>query len=645
MRLTTRALHRGWLMVAAAVLAAAPATIAPAPASAAPRGGKLPHAVGGLVTSPTRTPARVRDGAHALDVLPASVDLRRYAPPPGDQGQVGACVAWTIGYSIMGYYANRTGGSGAPYAPLFLYLRNVVRGGAPSAGLYPDSVLANVKSAGIDTQADYWQGTTDWRIAPTTTQIENAKNYRVSGYRLLFNGANQGAAAQESIKQALATGSPVALGIPVYQDFMNLRSHSVYSTTSGTNLGNHMIAAYGYDSQGVLIRNSWGQSWGNGGDAKLSWAFITRQAMTGFSVDGIATPAGPPVAAAPTVTALSVARGPAGTSVTIRGTGLSGATSVRFGDRTATFEERTTLGVTTLVAVTPALAAGGLVDVRVTSAAGTSAVSKVSKFTFVPPPPAVTSLNPASLLVFGGATITLTGTDLTGATSVMVGTTKVAAKSVTPTSLTFAAPAKSAGTYPVAVTNTFGSTSSVTGQLTYQNPPPPTVSAVAPASGLTYKTTPVVLTGTDFTGATGVTVDGVPARFTRVSATQLKVSIPAHAAGTVTVRVTTPGGTSEGGGTFRYVAPPPPVITSLSVINASTARPTAVTITGTGLTDATSVLLGTTSLRFTRVSDSQVRVTVPARPAGAATLRLTTPGGTDSASISFAAVAQLSVGR
>src|SRR4051794_7425639 len=140
MRLRPGSLTRSWLMLAAAVVAALPvATPALGAQPATP--AALPHAVGGYVPGTVVTSAETRLGnASAFEVLPESVDLRSYAPPPGDQGQIGSCVAWSIGYSIMGYYANRTGGAGAPYAPLFLYLRNVEANGAPTAGLYPDSV-------------------------------------------------------------------------------------------------------------------------------------------------------------------------------------------------------------------------------------------------------------------------------------------------------------------------------------------------------------------------------------------------------------------------------------------------------------------------------------------------------------------------
>lgn len=127
-----------------------------------------PHA-GGYVANAKRYVARPGSlGANADDQVPAAADLRAFAPAVGDQGSIGACVAWTIAHNIMGYYANRTGCVDAPYAPLFLYLRNVAAGGAPTRGLNPDSVLANAQSAGVDSQDDYFQGTTNYKVAPTS---------------------------------------------------------------------------------------------------------------------------------------------------------------------------------------------------------------------------------------------------------------------------------------------------------------------------------------------------------------------------------------------------------------------------------------------------------------------------------------------
>lgn len=617
-------------MLAAVVLTALPVSIAATPAQAATA---LPHAVGGLLTTGGRKVASA--GIRAQEVLPASVDLREYAPAVSDQGQIGACVAWSIGYSIMGYWANRTNGAGAPYAPLFLYMRNVAKGGAPTAGLVADWVLANAQSAGIDTQDDYWQGATNWQAAPTQAEIDNAKNYRVSGWTRLFNGANQGSGAQTAIMQALASGTPVALGMPVFRDFMYLGKHSLYSTTTGSNLGGHMVAVYGYDAQGVFIRNSWGPNWGNSGDAHLSWGFVAKQATSAFTVSGITTPA-EPVAIPPSVAALSVLKATSGTPVTITGSGLSSATSVAFGDTPASFTPTVTGGVTKLVAVAPAHAAG-IVDVTVGSAAGTSAVSTASKFTYIPPAPGVVALSPSSVTVLGGQSVTLTGTDLGGVTSVKIGTVAAPAKSVTATSLTFTTPGRPVGTYPVTVTNTYG-TSNPAGQLTYVLPPAPVITSLSPAGGLTYKSTPVVITGTDFAGATKMTLDGKTVGFTKVSATQLKATLPAHAAGSVSLVLTTPGGTSTGGD-FTYAAPPVPEITTLTPSSGATNVRTAIVVTGTGFTDSTRVTVGGVVTSYTKVSGTQLKLTLPVHAAGSADIQVTTPGGTSAAGSSYTWIA------
>jgi hypothetical protein len=628
MRLKHLGSTRSWIALTVAVLTVLPAgAAAAAPRTPAPT--RQP-AVGGYVPSKVRVAAKVpkSGGIRARAILPDSVDLRQYAPPVGDQGQVGSCVAWSIAHGIMGYYANRTGGVGAPYAPLFLYMRNVAPGGAPTAGLYPDAVLANAQSAGVDTQSDYWQGTTDYRTPPTAAQIQNATNYKITGWSRLFSGANQGANAQTVIQQALASGSPVAMGFDVYADFSALRTHTLYNTLSGTSRGGHMVAAFGYDSQGVWIRNSWGTWWGNSGDAKLSWAFVNKVVSGAYTVSGIKTPA-TPIPMPPTVAALSTTKAAAGTAVTITGAGLAGATGVRFGTDPATFSPIVSGGVTKLVATAPAHALG-TVDVTVTNDAGTSAVGTASKFAYIAPAPTITGLTPNSVSALGGATVTVTGTDLVGVSAVKLGTTSVAAKNVTATSLSFVAPARAPGAADVTVTTTSGTSAvSAATKLTVVAPPAPVITSIAPSSGLTAVVTPTVVTGTDLAGATRVTAGGVAVPFVKVSATQLKVTMPVHAAGAVALQVTTPGGlsTANTDSTFTYRTPPAPAVTAITPATGLTYLRTPVVISGVNLATATAVTVGGVKVAFTKISDTGLKLTLPVHAAGEVDIRVTTAGG------------------
>nr|WP_268245875.1 IPT/TIG domain-containing protein [Streptomyces chryseus] len=74
--------------------------------------------------------------------------------------------------------------------------------------------------------------------------------------------------------------------------------------------------------------------------------------------------------------------------------------------------------------------------------------------------------------------------------------------------------------------------------------PAPTVTAISPATGPIAGGTVVTITGTGLSGATAITFGATPATGISCTATSCTATAPAHAAGTVHVQVTTPGGTS-----------------------------------------------------------------------------------------------------
>ena len=123
---------------------------------------------------------------------------------------------------------------------------------------------------------------------------------------------------------------------------------------------------------------------------------------------------------APTVTGINPNTGPpaGGTSVTITGTNFNGATAVRFGGNAAA--SFTVNSATQITATSPA--GTGTVDVTVTTPGGTSAPSSADQFSYVSAP-TVTSVNPNTGPPAGGTSVTITGTNFTGATAVRFGGT------------------------------------------------------------------------------------------------------------------------------------------------------------------------------------------------------------------------------
>ena len=87
--------------------------------------------------------------------------------------------------------------------------------------------------------------------------------------------------------------------------------------------------------------------------------------------------------------------------------------------------------------------------------------------------------------------------------------------------------------------------------------PAPTVTGISPPVGTTAGGTRVTIAGTDFTGASLVTIGGSPASdLMVVNATTITATTPAHGAGTADVSVTTPSGPGTGMALFTYSGAP-----------------------------------------------------------------------------------------
>ena len=140
-----------------------------------------------------------------------------------------------------------------------------------------------------------------------------------------------------------------------------------------------------------------------------------------------------------------------GTSVTITGTGFTGTTAVDFGSTSA--ESFTVASDTTIIAITPTGTTGTTVDVTVTNALGTSVTRSSDRLTFYATP-VITGLSSISGSTLGGTSVTITGTGFTGTTAVNFGSTPAESFTlVSDTSIIAIAPAGTAGTVDVMVTN------------------------------------------------------------------------------------------------------------------------------------------------------------------------------------------------
>jgi len=149
---------------------------------------------------------------------------------------------------------------------------------------------------------------------------------------------------------------------------------------------------------------------------------------------------------------------------------------------------------------------------------------------------------------------------------------------------------------------------------------------ISPNQGSTGGGTTVTITGTNLANASSVKFGTKSATITANTPTSITVTSPSGS-GVVGVTATTPGGTSNPL-SFFYVGAP--FKSGLSAVSGATSGGNTVTITGTGLSTATSVDFGGNSATPTVLSDSQISVTVPAGAApGSVSVSVTTAGGTN----------------
>jgi hypothetical protein len=163
------------------------------------------------------------------------------------------------------------------------------------------------------------------------------------------------------------------------------------------------------------------------------------------------------------------------------------------------------------------------------------------------PAPAVTGLTPAQGPTVGNTAVTISGSGFTGATQVLFGRAPAAQFTVTSDSQISAV--STFGTHgPVDVTVQTPGGTSVTGssdQFTYLSPA--TMTSVSPTSGLTSGGTAVTISGSGFTGTTGVCFGssclGQSSFSVSGDGTQITATAPSGSA-SVDVTVNGPGGTS-----------------------------------------------------------------------------------------------------
>jgi hypothetical protein len=299
------------------------------------------------------------------------------------------------------------------------------------------------------------------------------------------------------------------------------------------------------------------------------------------------------VVALPVITNFTPTSALVGTTVTITGTGFTGATSVKFGGTAAS--SFNVVNATTIQAI---VANGATGDVSVTTAAGTATKAG---FVFVAAP-TITNFTPTTAA--SGATVTITGTGFTGATAVNFGGTAASSFNVI-NATSIQAVIGTGATGDVSVITPAG-TATTAGFVFVV---PPTITQFTPTAAKSGET--VTILGTNFTNASAVRFGGVNAMSFTIQNDNLITAVVAGGASGDILVVTPNGNASLAGFTFLKT------IKIKSFYPDSAKTNDTISITGENFSEVIAVTFGgTAASSFTILNDTMILAAVGAGSTG-----------------------------
>lgn len=224
--------------------------------------------------------------------LPVSVDLSSRMPAVGNQGSLGSCTAWAVGYAARSYYSSALEGRDV-HRPANLpspsYIFHLARNDVCEKGSNIPRTIAVLQKGALSLK-DYPYS--DQCVPPASpAQVAKATDFRVRGVKRID------LSSIDNIKGQLAQSNPVMFAFADSRAFQQHRGGGVFSEqVPGIPLGSHEMVFVGYDDRRQALRliNSWGTGWGDHGYAWLSYDLVKTRAQSAYVLD-VAPPPGPVV--------------------------------------------------------------------------------------------------------------------------------------------------------------------------------------------------------------------------------------------------------------------------------------------------------------------------------------------------------------
>ena len=216
-----------------------------------------------------------------LTELPTQVSVRDGLPTTiYDQGELGSCTANAIGAAFEFGMIKQGLTTFMPSRLFIYYNERVVLGTVDiDSGAMIRDGIKSVSKQGVCPETSWPYDISRFTEKPPDSCYDEALGHQVTSYQRIPRALNQ-------MKGCLAHGFPFVFGFSVYESFQTpeVAATGVVPMPDIANeavLGGHAVLAVGYDDaeQRFLVRNSWGDTWGNGGYFTMPYAYLSDRSL------------------------------------------------------------------------------------------------------------------------------------------------------------------------------------------------------------------------------------------------------------------------------------------------------------------------------------------------------------------------------